>query len=216
MIDKDNHPLPDPDCPQQREERDEFVATVAAHASQTHTAPQLLVAAEIVYNHGIVETQKVGEGVGLGGGGEDRPADILQPAHDLPHLLLKTGLQDLVEFIEHKQPDRRQVDIVAPGMVEETSRGSHDDIGHHLQRIDLILDAVAAVEGYDPEAARQLPDHAGNLRHEFAARRDNDGLHASCRWAHKLKQRECEGDGLAAACRREEYDVALPGSHSGP
>ena len=98
--------------------------------------------------------------------------------------------------------DRVERHVAALHQVDQPARGPDDDVDAAPQRVDLGLQADAAVDRADLTAAEPAErlEHAEHLVGELAGRdEDEAGGPAGLGLGDPLEQREAEGEGLARA-----------------
>ena len=141
----------------------ELVVGIGVNAMHAGSPAQVLIAAEVVDCHRIVELEEIGQHVGTSGRREQRAAHILEACHYLLHLLLETEFERLVKLIEHKYPRGEHIDITPLDMIEQTARSGNDYVGSGAERVDLILHLVTAVKRRGLESGGDIACDTGNL-----------------------------------------------------
>ena len=183
---------------EEAEKRFQLVVGVGVHAVHAQARTLLPAFAEVEAQRGG-ERQEIGESVEVGGRCQDGVAHVLQALHYASHFVLEAKLKALVELVEHEDTHRSEVDVAAHGMVEQTARRGHHDVGDNREGVLLILGLVASVEFRNLEAFCHCAEHGSYLEHEFASGSDDDTLHASCRGTHEFEHGEHESQRLSGA-----------------
>src|SRR5664280_2321324 len=103
----------------------------------------------------------------LGGEVLDDAPDVGQEAH----------VQHHVRFVEDKDLYPGEIDRTLADMVQQATRAGDDNVDAVPERIDLRVDADAAVDGENGEArlAAQVAEVLGDLFRQFAGWGDDEG-----------------------------------------
>ena len=134
---------------------------------------------------------------------------------DLRDRLGKAHVEHLVGLVEHQRLERGQVAFALLDQIEQAPRCRHDDVDAGLERLHLVERADAAEDRRDArlQIATESLEPCGDLRHEFARRRQHEDACAARRCGagiggEAMEQRQREGCGLAGAGLRHAEHVA--------
>jgi hypothetical protein len=137
----------------------------------------------------------------------DDPLDRLGKAH----------VEHLVGLVEHQRLERRQVAKPLFDQIEQTAGRRDDDVDARLERLDLVELTDAAEDRHHArlQVAAEALEPGGDLRHEFARRREDEDARAPLGGragigGEPVEQRQRERGGLArAGLRHAEHVAAL-------
>ena len=110
--------------------------------------------------------------VGHRRGEQQRLVLLRQVRRDALDVLEEAHRQHLVALVEHERRDRAAVERAPADVIEHAARRADDDVHAVAQRVDLLADRRAAVDGLDQDAAvlADLRQLARDLQRELARR----------------------------------------------
>lgn len=144
-----------------------------------------------------------------GGGDEDGLMLVLEVGQDAADVVAEADVEHAVDFVEDDEANFAGLEGVAAEEVEDASRRSDGDVGLSAELVELLPEAVAAIDGDAVkgfvlgEAAEVSDDLCG----EFAGRAEDEGLERPIGVDH-LEHREPEGGGFAGTGSGLAEDVA--------
>ncbi len=129
--------------------------------------------------------------------------------HDLAHLDGETHVEHAVRFVEHQHADLAEREGPAAQVVEHPARCSHHDVDASLQRIELPIHRIAAVDDLDPQTRgpAQCRDLLGHLECELTSGGQDHGLNGHLLQIHELDDGDPEGRRLARARARLHDEI---------
>ena len=128
------------------------------------------------------------------------PLDLRQEAH----------VGHAVRLVDDHVLDIGDREVTALDQVDRSTGGADHQVDTVLERLDLLLDRVAAVDRGDPHTTqvRQREQLVAHLRGELAGGHQSDaGRSTGLGLGQDLEHREPEGEGLAGARLRLPADV---------
>ena len=129
---------------------------------------------------------------------EQRLALGRQAAHNLFDIVNKAHIQHFVCFVQYQEFDMVQTDRAAVDMVNQTTRGTDNNLHIVAQCADLTLDRLTAINRQRTHAAgaANFADFLSNLNSQLASRCHNQCLNM-LEIGDGLYQRNTEGSSLA-------------------
>src|SRR5439155_21915223 len=117
---------------------------------------------------------------------------------------------DAVRFVEQKNLELVEDDVLALDVVDEASRSRDDHVGAGVQRLLLRLERHAAKDGRDGERGvpRILANALLHLHAELARWCEDNGARAPRSVEQLLSERERERGRFAGTSLREADDIA--------
>src|SRR5450830_157233 len=130
----------------------------------------------------------------------DDAADVGQEAH----------VQHHVRFVEDEDLDLGEVDCTLADMVQQTARAGDGNVDAAPERIDLWIDADAAVDGENSEASlvAQVAEVLGDLLRQFAGWGHDEGTQRTARPSQQaFHDRKCICGRLACSGLGKTHNV---------
>ena len=147
----------------------------------------------------------LGDAADLAGHGRREQRDLTRFRHFLQHgldIVDEAHAQHFVGFVQHQRLEFRQVQGAAVEMIDDPARGADHDMHAALQRLQLRVVALAAVDRQHVEAGNLVGvtlEGFGDLDREFAGGREHQHLRLALLQIQPRQQRQREGSGLAGA-----------------
>ncbi len=180
----------------------EFSVFVDTEASLLDPFDVHVLAGEI--DHGRVDHVAMGEledFVGHGGREKKRLAldrNLFQDSFDV---WPEADIEHAVGFVQDDDADTRGIEVSASHHVDDSSRGSDDDLRASAKFADLSIKSFPAVNAghLEAEIADEFFPFLVDLVHEFSGRPEDEDLGKLVVGAETLKDRQKKGGGLAGA-----------------
>jgi hypothetical protein len=121
---------------------------------------------------------------------------------DVLDVVAETHVEHPVGLVEHDDLQRVELQRAARHVVHDAARRADDDLRPGVQRAELPLVALAAVDRHLHQAfleKGQLAEFLRHLHRELARRAEHEHLHRAQLHVHLLDGRDGKGRGLARA-----------------
>ena len=131
---------------------------------------------------------------------QQRLAIVGREVEDLADLGQEAHVGHAVGLVDHDELDGVELDVAAVEQVHQAAGAGHGDVDAAAQRVELLAEAVAAVERLDEAAAGagQQGQLVADLRGQLTGRHEHEALGAAgLGLADAGDHRDAEGDGLA-------------------
>ena len=129
---------------------------------------------------------------------------------DVLDVVAKTHVEHPVRLVEDDDLQRVQLQRAAGHVVHDAARRADDHLRAGVERAELPLVALAAVDRHLHQPLleeRQLAELLGHLHRQLARRAEHEHLHRAQFHVHLLDRRDGEGCGLARAGRGLADDI---------
>ena len=106
-------------------------------------------------------------------------AGTLNGVHDLFNIFLETEVEHLIGLVEDGIPQRGEVKVASPHVVNDATTGADENVDSASQLVSLIVHTGASVDGQNVVLLLiilQCCEFFGNLDGKFASRGQNHGL----------------------------------------